>query len=99
MQQELGREQDGDLPAGSRVDQVEARAAGHRALDERQGDLVDPAEVDPLGSEALLQHESPVAGDRHQTRRVLVLQEDRVPGLDRTGHLCALHAGHSCRRL
>jgi hypothetical protein len=66
----LSCEQDAKLPGGRRVNQINTFMPCHRTVDQRESDLVHPAKIHPVRSLTILEDESTVASDRHQTRWV-----------------------------
>jgi hypothetical protein len=87
VEQELRGEEDGYLTCRSRINEIDALPSTHREVDERECDLVHPAEVDPLRAAAVLKDEPALASDRDKTRGVLVLDQELIPGWDLFGDI------------
>jgi len=46
MKEQFRSEKHSDLSSGRRIHEIDAAAPSHRQVDEREGHLIDPAEVD-----------------------------------------------------
>jgi hypothetical protein len=82
-EEQLGTEEDGDLAGGCRVDDGQVLAPCVGEVDQRERDLVDPAQVDPLRPVAVLEDESAFTGDADE-RGVVQLEERGIPAAHRT---------------
>src|SRR2546430_12418294 len=87
VQEELRGQENGDLARRGGIDDGDALVVLPGQIDQREYDLVDPAQVDPLRAVTVFEHEPPLAGDADQASEVLVFQERRVPA----GHGASRH--------